>query len=515
MKEIGEVADIIDLVTEIEERFPVNEWLLDDLNIWPLIRFRIVNLINGRIRGFSNRQGRGFVVSFVRTMAVRSQRALRAAAIPFLAGKKSRTDCVVPETRDVVFLSYPYAWVALAGNDYYDRYVDPLRDVLERAGLSTMRINLCPPNRITHRDPQDGAECFADFSGIRANAVVGRKASKEYQALESSQSYALLRDELAASYDINLPNSADMYATLVAMRDTYIPILKSASPKFGITPLYSNMEGLAFILACRACGVPSMDLQHGVQARFNVAYAQWTRVPQNGYTLLPDYFLCWGQKEAALILEWKPVRSGTHTPVIIGNTWLDKWQDPQDSIVSRYDREVRALRHAIARDAHHVLFTLQNTSPPDFVLRAMKAGGDGYWWWIRVHPRFLRETKIIVSLLKEYEIANYTIQEATSLPLPCLLRNLDVHISENSTVTEDAARLGLLSVNWSAMAHDMYPDEIRDGDVLVVGETTTELLDAIALQIERKGNRSAEIRAEGSKSCEDVVTKFQNIMRDP
>ena len=36
-----ESKEIIKILNEIEEKFPVDKWSVDDLDIWPYVRFRI------------------------------------------------------------------------------------------------------------------------------------------------------------------------------------------------------------------------------------------------------------------------------------------------------------------------------------------------------------------------------------------------------------------------------------------------------------------------------------------
>ena len=91
----------------------------------------------------------------------------------------------------------------------------------------------------------------------------------------------------------------------------------------GFVVTYYGSIGMAFDLACREFGIPSFDIQHGVQGSLHAAYGRWLRLPVNGYELLPSFFLCWSQKEKSVIEEWSNKFSKWHRPLVHGNLYLD------------------------------------------------------------------------------------------------------------------------------------------------------------------------------------------------
>ena len=83
---------------------------------------------------------------------------------------------------------------------------------------------------------------------------------------------------------------------------------------------------MAFNLSCRRFGIPSIDIQHGVQGDYNAGYGRWLRVPVAGYELLPSIFWCWSKDEADSIEKWSQKVQASHKAIVGGNLFLDLWR---------------------------------------------------------------------------------------------------------------------------------------------------------------------------------------------
>ena len=100
----------------------------------------------------------------------------------------------------------------------------------------------------------------------------------------------------------------------MAIASYFKRVLARVRPKLVFVTCWYATESMACILACNELGIPSIDIQHGIQ-EFHVAYARWNRVPNGGYELLPTYFWCWSEAEASVIRGWAGDLSA-HQPIV-------------------------------------------------------------------------------------------------------------------------------------------------------------------------------------------------------
>src|SRR5262249_31727054 len=165
--------------------------------------------------------------------------------------------------------------------------------------------------------------------------------------------------------------------------------LERIRPHLVAVNCYYSLQNMALVAACRRLGIPSVDLQHGVQGAFHIAYGPWMQVPSQGWDLLPDRFWCWSEPEVNSIRSWAARAGGHHVPLVGGNPWLDSWRAGDSPLVREMDSRVARLC-AQRPGRKRVLVTLQwgmNDQAYLLPLReAIRYGDPDLDWWIRLHP---------------------------------------------------------------------------------------------------------------------------------
>lgn len=162
---------------------------------------------------------------------------------------------------------------------------------------------------------------------------------------------------------------------------------------------YYSLEGMALCLACRKQGIPSIDIQHGIQGSGHRAYSRWTKVPQNGYELLPTLFWCWSDYEAETISDWGEIAGNQHKAIVAGNPWLDKFQEFTKSDVFR--AESKEFDKLIANKQKVLLVCLSGIPSfgvglDEFLLDTMKNSAPSFLWLVRMHQENYHIKKIFV-----------------------------------------------------------------------------------------------------------------------
>lgn len=210
---------------------------------------------------------------------------------------------------------------------------------------------------------------------------------------------------------------------------------------------------------CRAGkmkGVPVYDLQHGVIAAEHSMYGEKYRVD----TLqrdLPDGFLCWDDLSAAVLRKWA-LQKGIDVKVV-GNIWFLRFlfMDQNDLLVQEAVKKGRIFRN----NRPVILVSLQwgldkfyknagfNGVMVDALEKAILETADTYNWLLRLHPVQIRgsEKESAQGYLKR-TFGHLTSVEwliCSEMPLPVVLQQVDLHITDVSTIVVEAGWMGVRS----------------------------------------------------------------------
>jgi hypothetical protein len=209
---------------------------------------------------------------------------------------------------------------------------------------------------------------------------------------------------------------------------------------------------------CRAGknkGIPVYDLQHGTITDEHSWYGENFRASTPTEDL-PDGFLCWDNQSATTISKWahqKDIRV-----LNIGNPWFLRFikADSDDLLVQE------AIDQGKIRDDRPcILLTLQwgmeynysdscsNGVIIDALEKVILDTFYEYNWILRLHPVQLRGDEREPTL--HYLTRTFGEEKtqfwlnSSQIPLPIVLRQVDIHITHHSTVVIEAAWMGVRS----------------------------------------------------------------------
>lgn len=444
-------SDMMAALARMEATFPVLEWRVAGIALWPLLRLRwmfaewalhYTGADAGPARGLGT-----------------WKRLEQLICGPAAARRADRNDATAHDEgrarRDLVFLSDGLSFARL-GERWVERFCDPILANATQRGLSSAMWT--PTHH--YRRPRFTPSRFIQPGIDRANivgALWGQLGGGDVHLPARAQVADWLRERGfgAGSFDVGKIRSDAMRVRSIAAM--YFGMLRLTRPRLAFVVSFYGVEGMAFVLACRACGIPVVDIQHGVQGDLHPAYAAWPAPAKGGtHALLPDHFWVWSSWERDVIARWA---DGTgHAAVIGGNPWLDVWQDGSPWCdAGAALNAARALRLRADR-RQVVLVTLQYGLGASEQLEPLAAllreAGDRFAFWVRLHPLMLDRREAIRALLAS--AGRCELDAPTDLPLPALLPCVDVHLTHSSSVVIEAAQFGVRSVLTSAYGIELF-----------------------------------------------------------
>ena len=434
MPETGTLQEFFAAIQDCERLYPVSCWRVNGVPVWPFIR------TEGRQELSAPRAPDG---SGRRRLPPIFQ-LLRHAASPLLHILSNCRDwrheklCLTPV--DAVILSDGISRDLIEAA-WRDRYGGPLIAALEASGKTGL---LMQPR--AQRLPREH-----DAYSVQWIASWGHLLSRLFRARDvhlpsHDDVQKLLR---ARGFDLAvlaLPVIKQWGVKVATMARLFDPILARTDPRIGIAVSYYWDVGFAFNLACRRRGILSVDIQHGSQDGRHEAYNFWSGVPAKGYSILPAVFWTWSEEDAQAITDWtKGLAEPWHQALWGGHPQFAAWLDDSSPEARKYDARIADIQQRSGGN-FDILVALQDLDGYGVVWDALASkieSSPASWrWWLRRHPVPSFNRGVGIRKLLALKGKNIILDEATSLPMPALLRNVDAVLSLMSSTAVEASFFG-------------------------------------------------------------------------
>ncbi|WP_394186938.1 hypothetical protein [Metabacillus halosaccharovorans] len=469
-------SEYLAILNEIEMNYPVKDWRSQGVRIWPIIRLSLAMKLHQQSESNSLPSGsKKNKIQFLKKDYIK----------PFLEGKKYANPPIVKS--DVVFLTHSLFKTEIQ-DKWYDRFIDPLiyqlkdlkKDgyILEYSSKDVYRSHTFHPSKMI--------QFKLNLLRIKTKILNRFKQPKiSFNSFDEVNS-VLKKHGISMNSSISY---VKYLALIIEMSKYFEDILTKSQAKVGMTVYYYGPEGMAFNLACDRLGIPSIDIQHGVQGRYHRAYGSWSNVPSTGYELLPKKFWCWSEQDIKSINSWA---NGTvHEAFIGGNPWLEIWKSSNEhiSFIKEYKMQAKELIDANKKDKV-ILVTLQTGRDiPSLLIDIMNKGDRSWLWLIRLHPHMLEQYSSIVDKLSKFVDfkVSYNIDFATELPLYAILPFTDLHITEWSSAVIESREFGVKSILLHEFGKELFKKEI-ESEVAYFSQVDEDIVRKIPLLMMEKSN---------------------------
>lgn len=435
---------IRDVLVTIENRIDVNTIKARGVHLWPILRLCIRQQL--AIDDVQQQESVNNKLTFPKKvigLSLRFASKIKRCVEYYLKAISHRSDS------EIMFFTRPVYLQALESNLLFDRIVDPLITVLkDKEIISKYCLGIgSKPNNL-----------YFDVSYISPNELHFPNVTYEV-SMDDFNQIAEIAGLDAKSLFLAFKSSCTEYFRWYKFGKKLFSRARSLNHIYVTSWYFPDMMGL--IAAAKELGVETTDLQHGQQGKYQIMYSSWSKIPPEGYSLIPDKFWCWGQQSVNHIMNLNN-NTKAHQAFVGGYPWIDFYKKnlqasdmPVDSNCTDNNTEV--------------LFTLQPPSVehqvliPDFILDFLDVETyKSVSFNFRCHPNFKDCQKYVEARLKNISDDRYRITSSESILCNDFLTATH-HITAFSSCCYEAEVFGIPTLLFGAYALENYKDEIKQG----------------------------------------------------
>lgn len=433
------VIEIMGYIADIESRHDIHDWKIDNVHVWPLIRFHIYFKLYEIYDPYYTVPSAPDCPKVIYNLYNLAKRALIYGVSYVINLKKGQA---LSKPYDVVILDDGISYDNRNGI-IYDKFCDPLRRKLTELGKSTLILSIARKIIGNRYSASAFINTYLSIRILFCRHILRKKYKTKLAGLH----------DLSVELNHMHPNyNWQLEKEIIRQMENILPVaayfdrlFKKNCPQEAYLVSYYGTVGLGFCLACRWNHIPVADIQHGAQGRGHVAYAGWGKIPEQGYELIPDFYACWSQNEVSAIEEWS--KGTRYHPYILGNLYLEellKRNSPERQKFQEYFQVIQERE----KPQYNILVTLQiGINLTQKIIELLKTGQDKkVYFWIRLHPTVKNEYEKILSALRAAGVNNFDLRIATDTPLYTLLPMMDGHTTMNSSTVIEAAFMGVPSL---------------------------------------------------------------------
>jgi hypothetical protein len=442
--------DIKNYVCIIENSFPVDEWKINNIHIWPILRLRLHFYL---IKYLENKEINAINVFPKKTF-------------------KNKIKSIYYYFRYLVFLKKitKSENLFIASNDHrvdfkgakYNRFFDTFIELNKISDYKYIEYGFMKYTNLYKRDKVYPTRIF--LKGFKFFKRKNKPFNIQLPFYEEFEQHLLSNTITKAFIEDNSRENflrkfqTDFYIDFLF----YEKILKKINPKNVYILCYYGEEIMALTAAANQLGINTIEYQHGPQVKIHLAYGSWSKIPDEGFDILPKTFWNWDNFSENILKDWI-ANSKIYKTKVVGNFWIDYWKFKSKSYKYK----------------DYVLYCIQ---PYPFTLEQLFTKqlitcikNSQLKWFVRLHPRQINQMNEVKTFLKEKDILDViNLEQATNDPLPLLLSNAKIHVTNYSGSTLEAATIGLKTIILNAIGNECFSELIHENKAVYIDSNDTD-----------------------------------------
>jgi hypothetical protein len=454
------ITETYKIVEKLESSIESSKFKLFGIDIWPYMRLQLVLQLNAENRPESKNDTFHWKRIWKKAISL----PLGIYHLIFFSFNDNVNDDFPNSKRDVVFLTDSISRRLKTDRGWYDVHVDPIIDYYEK--LNKTYFVFESSSKFVFKSPRYRKSSILTLKMI----IAYLQAILKYPFIKVDPEFERIFKKYNSFFkDVNLQELA-MNKYILRLELLYVHQLSKyfikhlllLQPKIAFVVSYYGYKGMALCYACNKLKIVIADIQHGSQGQFHPAYGSFFSIPKDGYNTLPNVFLNWRQKDSDNINSW------AHSCLSIkayniGNPTLESFLG-KSNITKYYDEKINKY-YGISRKK--ILITLQGKYIPDIFIDAINGCSNEYLYLIRLHPdTSITDKRDIINKLNHVLNKPYEIDFVSTLPIYAILRNVNLHITQNSGVVVEASLFNVKSIITDGLGVNYYRDYIFNGSAV-------------------------------------------------
>lgn len=474
---ISSQEDIKQLILDIEEKWPVDKWNINGIDVWPYIRIKIYTYYLSKLFSTSvvdNNNNRP-VEKNVLFMRLRHFFQLISSyfILEYFFLKLKR--------KKLIFFGAHYHRIVYDGK-YFNRFYDSMIKThnLEN-DVYTIEYRKINKENFNSQAIINLEKHLGFYKSIKKLTSKFDNKKNEYTLEGFEEFYAFLDLKNIGVEKVNLVKWSQK---INSTKGFFNIIYKKIKPEKIVFLGYYGLDDLtAALVSAKECNINSVDLQHGSQIN-NMAFSDWTKIPANGYNTVVNEFWTWDEESKKNIDLWAAKTTNTKAKVIgqpYVSYWLNKKEDTEKS------------KKKILYTLH--LSNLEDMLTPEVISLIKKVD---YEWVLRLHPRNSLSKENIENFLVANEIdEKVTIQNPVEKPLPEMLTESILHITNYSGSLIEARMMNIPTVIINKLGLEIYNQYLDENLVFFIDFEKTDFASncqRLIMNIENKEKISPKLQ---------------------
>lgn len=489
-------SSILNYLNELEREFPVSKWKLFGFYIWPVIRVSL----GLKLSQESFLKEKNQLTSSSSSIISDSIETIFNSLYNSVADSSNNQN--LKNKYDIVFLNASSTRYYKLGGKWFNPFSDSFINHFEKDNINSLVLEYPDTNKKIPRY-RPSKYIGTSINLMNLNVLFQKRFEKAEQLKPEGFDNFLKRVNLPLDFFLKKILRVLNYSAL------FEKIIKKTKPSLIIVEGFYSYIAMGMLLAAHKNGIKSMDIQHGVQSENDFLFSNWTIIPKDGYELLPDIFWCWSKDEKENIDKWTFNSDTLYSSFTGGNPVLEINDD--DENIKLFHQEILAQKN---NSLKNILYTHQASYEiSEILFTAVKNSNENCKWWFRFHPQYPEAQNKVLAKLAKYNFKNVITENVTGYPLPLLLNNMDLHVTEFSSTVLEAEMLGVPSILLSETGAELFNKQIESGIAKYVSNSENFLKESEALIGETKeilSNNNENNFKSGIEMIKKIVKEKKN-----
>lgn len=446
-KSISTQEDIKQLIIDIEQKWPVDSWNINGIDIWPYIRIKIyidflVQMNKSDSSTETNKKTEKEKANFLLRyflMTIKITGAFVRLISFFLMLKNKK----------ILFFGSHIHRVVNEGvyfNRFYDSMIEhhKLDDEVYMVEYQKTYNKMYNPGAVIElkkhlNDYTLFSKVFSVFN--KKKNTIYLEGYDDFYLWLSLHFFELKKVKISQKDLINWSNK------IKSLKTFYRLFYKKVKPSKIVFLGYYGLDDLtAALLVGNDLKITTIDFQHGPQTNIHMAYTSWTKVPKEGFNIMPVEFWNWDLRSKSSIEKWA---SKTHNVEsrLVGQPFVSYY-------LNKYKNIEQSDEKQIFYSLQTTPFSIEDMITPKIISLIKKSNLK---WIFRLHPRSNISLQSLNDFLMLNNIGDKAVtQDAFQTPLPESLASSFLHVTNYSGCLIEAYLMGIPSLLIHNMGKEMF-----------------------------------------------------------